>query len=88
MRGNSPWDSPAFPTKEFAEHRRQRKRRLVVDYRRVNSRTLRAVYFVRRADDIKSLQAPSMFPLVDDPPSDATGGGDAAPPPVAEVDAT
>ena len=27
VRGNSPWGSPAFPTKEFAEHRRQRIRR-------------------------------------------------------------
>ena len=44
VRGNSAWGSPAFPTKEFAEHRRQRKRRIVVDYRRVNARTLRAVY--------------------------------------------
>ena len=50
-----------IPDKEFAEHRRQRKRRLVVDYRRVNSRTLRAVYFVRRADDIKSEVAGSVF---------------------------
>ena len=54
VRGNSPWGSPAFPTKEFAEHRRLRKRRLVVDYRRVNARTLRAVYYIRRADDVKS----------------------------------
>ena len=49
------------PTKEFAEHRRQRKRRLVVDYRRVNARTLRAVYFVRRSDDIKAEVAGSCF---------------------------
>ena len=40
VRGSSAWGSPAFPTKEFAEHRRQRKRRIVVDYRRVNARTL------------------------------------------------
>ena len=32
-RGNSEWASPPFATKAFAEHRRQRKRRLVVDYR-------------------------------------------------------
>ena len=30
-RGNSPWASPPFPTKEFAAHKRQRKRRIVVD---------------------------------------------------------
>ena len=33
-------------------HRRQRKRRLVVDYRRVNGRILRAVYHVRNADGV------------------------------------
>ena len=42
-RGNSEWASPPFATKGFAERRRQRKRRLVVDYRRVNRRVLRAV---------------------------------------------
>ena len=61
VRGNSPWGSPAFPAKEFAEHRRARKRRLVVDYRRVNARSLRAVYFVRRSDDIKAEVAGSIF---------------------------
>ena len=50
IRGNSEWASPPFATKEFAKHRRQRKRRLVVDYRRVNRRTLRAIYCVRSAD--------------------------------------
>ena len=40
---------PPFPTKDFAEHRRARKRRIVVDYRRVNARSARAVYFVRNA---------------------------------------
>ena len=53
--------SPAFPTKEFAEHRRQRKRRIVVDYRRVHTRTLRAVYYVRRSDDVKAEAAGSIF---------------------------
>ena len=38
----------------FAEHQRQPKRRLVVGYRRVNARTLRAVYYIRRADDVKA----------------------------------
>ena len=41
--GTSPWGSPPFPTREFASHRQQRKRRIVVDYRRVNGRTLRSV---------------------------------------------
>ena len=52
IRGNSEWASPPFATKAFAEHRMQRKRRLVVDYRRVNQRILRAVYFVRSADGV------------------------------------
>ena len=50
--GNSEWASPPFATKDFAKHRRQRKRRLVADYRRVNQRTLRAVYYVRSADGV------------------------------------
>ena len=33
--------------------------RIVVDYRRVNARTLRAVYYVRRADDVKAEAAGS-----------------------------
>ena len=49
-RGNSEWASPPFATKEFAAHKRQRKRRVVVDYRKVNGRTLRAIYHVRSAD--------------------------------------
>ena len=61
VRGNSEWASPPFATKSFAEHRKQRKRRLVVDYRRVNQRILRAVYFVRSADGVVQEVAGSMF---------------------------
>ena len=61
IRGNSEWASPPFATKSFAEHRRQRKRRLVVDYRRVNARVLRAVYFVRSADGVVAEVAGSMW---------------------------
>jgi len=61
VRGNSEWASPPFATKAFAEHRRQRKRRLVVDYRRVNQRILRAVYFVRSADGVVQEVAGSMY---------------------------
>ena len=61
IRGNSEWASPPFATKAFAEHRRQRKRRLVVDYRRVNQRILRAVYFVRSADGVVQEVAGSMW---------------------------
>ena len=56
-----PGGSPAFGTREFETHRRQRKRRLVVDYRRVNKRVLRAVYYLRRADDVKSDVAGSVY---------------------------
>merc|ERR1712016_422051 len=54
VRGTSPWGSPPFPTKDFADHRKSRKRRIVVDYRRVNARTARAVYFVRNAAGVVS----------------------------------
>ena len=60
-RGNSEWASPPFATKDFAAHKRQRKRRLVVDYRRVNSRTLRAIYFVRSADSVVAAVAGSAY---------------------------
>ena len=60
-RGNSPWASPPFPTKDFAAHKRQRKRRIVVDYRRVNQRTERAVYFVRNQEEIVTSCAGSVY---------------------------
>ena len=40
VRGNSPWGSWAFPV---AAHPTGKKRRIVVDYRRVHARTIRAV---------------------------------------------
>ena len=43
-RGSSPWGSLPFMTKEMPSHKTRRKRQLVIDYRRVNSRTLRAFY--------------------------------------------
>jgi hypothetical protein len=60
-RGNSPWGSPPFPTKQFEAHRKQRKRRMVIDYRAVNKRTRRAVYYVRRQEDVKAEAAGSAF---------------------------
>ena len=42
-------------------HKKARKRRIVVDYRRVNSRTLRAVYYVRNQEDIVMACAGSVF---------------------------
>ena len=66
IRGNSEWASPPFATKEFAKHRRQRKRRLVVDYRRVNRRTLRAIYCVRSADGtLRSVAGSALMSLLD-----------------------
>ena len=32
VRGNSPWGSPPFPTKDMPDHKKARKRRIVVDY--------------------------------------------------------
>ena len=61
IRGNSEWASPPCATKEFAAHRRQRKRRVVVDHRRVNARILRAVYQVRSADGVVQDVAGSMW---------------------------
>ena len=59
-RGNSPWASPPFCTNDFAAHRGQRKIMIVVDYRRVNARTERAVYFVRNQEEIVSTCAGSV----------------------------
>ena len=46
-RGHSEWGAPPFPTKEAAAHKRQRRKRVVVDYRQVNQRTARAIYMIR-----------------------------------------
>ena len=43
---------PPFPTKEAPAHKKHRKRRLVVDYRRVNARVLRSTYYCRKATDV------------------------------------
>eukprot|EP00969_Alexandrium_andersonii_P025948 1132615-Alexandrium_andersonii.AAC.1 len=55
-RAVSPWGSWAFPTRPG-----RRKRRVVVDYRQVNQRTVRAVYALRRSDDIKSESTGRVF---------------------------
>ena len=50
VRGPSAWGSAPFPTKEMPNHKRARKRRLVVDYRRViNARVKRSTYYCRRS---------------------------------------
>ena len=50
-RGNGPRASPPRCAKDFAAHERQRKRGIVVDYRRVNRWTQRVVYFARNQED-------------------------------------
>ena len=61
VRGNSPWGSPPFPTKEMAAHKKARKRRIVVDYRRVNARVLRNSYYSRKASEVISEAAGSAY---------------------------
>ena len=66
VRGTSAWGSPPFPTKEAPAHKKHRKRRLVVDYRRVNARVLRSTYYCRRATDVLASAAGSVwFSFVD-----------------------
>ena len=66
VRGSSPWGSAPFPTKEALEHKKQRKRRLVVDYRRVNARVKRSTYYCRQASDVLACAAGSAwFSFVD-----------------------
>ena len=61
VRGVSAWGSPPFPTKEAPSHKRRRKRRLVVDYRRVNARVQRSTYYCRRASDVLAAAAGSVW---------------------------
>lgn len=62
VRGNSAWGSPPFPTKESGgDHQKKRKRRLVVDYRRVNARVARSVYYCKRITDVLSEVAGSAW---------------------------
>ena len=53
VRGDSPWGSPPFPVGgNEPAHKKVRKRRLVVDYRRVNARVARSVYYCKRLSDV------------------------------------
>ena len=61
VRGSSAWGSPPFPTKEMPQHKRHRKRRLVVDYRRVNARVQRSTYYCRKATDVLASAAGSIW---------------------------
>ena len=57
VRGISPWGSWAFSTKVSE----QRRHRLVVDYRKVHSALQRAIYCIRRCEDVKQELAGSFF---------------------------
>ena len=52
-RGSSEWASPAFPTREDLSHKAiKRKRRVVIDYRELNKRTVRKRFLVLNSDEI------------------------------------
>ena len=61
VRGPSAWGSAPFPTKEMPNHKRARKRRLVVDYRRVNARVKRSTYYCRRSTDVLAAAVGSVW---------------------------
>ena len=61
VRGSSAWGSAPFPTKEMPSHKRFRKRRLVVDYRRVNARVKRSTYYCRRGTDVLAASVGSVW---------------------------
>ena len=66
VRGSSAWGSPPLPTKEVPARERARKRRLVVDYRRVNARVKRSMCYCRRASDVLAAAIGSIwFTFVD-----------------------
>ena len=56
-RGTSPWGSWAFPTKESKD----RRRRVVVDYRLVNRHLVQFTYYIRRCSDVKASLAGAAF---------------------------
>ena len=61
VRSSSAWGSAPFPTKEMPSHKRFRKRRLVVDYRRVNARVKRSTYYCRRGTDVLAAAVGSVW---------------------------
>ena len=61
VRGPSAWGSAPFPTKKMPNHKRARKRRLVVDYRRVNARVKRSTYYCRRSTDVLAAAVGSIW---------------------------
>ena len=53
VKGHSDWGSAAFLTKVMPGRKVQRKRRPVVDYRRLNSVTIRKVFLIPHGDSVK-----------------------------------
>ena len=65
--GPSEWGFPAFPTKEDPDHKyNKRKRRMVVDYRELNKRTVRKQFMIPLADQIKAEVAGNRYISVGD----------------------
>ena len=60
-RGVSAWGSPPFPTKDMPDHKKARKRRIVVYHRRVSARARRSVYYVRSAASVVAEAAGSIW---------------------------
>ena len=58
VRGASPWGSYCFLTRPTPSGRKQR---IVVDYRKINRNVIRAIYYIRRCDDVKSSLVGSIF---------------------------
>jgi len=67
VKGDSLWGAPAFPTKEVPGHKAiKRSRRVVVDYRELNKRTLRRIFLIPNSDELKSNCAGNRFISVGD----------------------
>ena len=61
------WGSPAFPTQEAPAHKAiKRGRRLVVDYRELNRRTVRKVFIIPDSDQVKATVAGNKYISVGD----------------------
>ena len=56
-RTKSSWGSWAFPTKASET----RDPRIVLDYRKVNTRLVRSLYYIRRCEDLKTEAAGAVF---------------------------
>ena len=67
VKGTSAWGSPAFPTQEAPAHKAiKRARRVVVDYRQLNYRTVRKVFLIPDSDQVKATVAGNVYISVAD----------------------